>query len=168
WWVKSGPSACAADTQHHPLFLRKKEFSAMRISKLAMAAALSLLILGRNVVAQQPSAMESRTKVVNYSLSDETPASFASYSADGDTCACEADSGDCCDGCGPCCYPLADLGEADKLFDGCFFQEREIVAGGYIAQSFIFNPYDPVDRFNGPTTWTDRSNDYQMNEIYMF
>src|SRR4029079_6965991 len=40
------------------------------------------------------------------------------------------------------------------------------VAGGWLAQSFTWNPYNPVDRFNGPVTWTDRSNEYQMNELY--
>jgi hypothetical protein len=30
----------------------------------------------------------------------------------------------------------------------------------------VWNPYDPSDRFNGPLTWSDRANDYQLNELY--
>lgn len=80
-----------------------------------------------------------------------------------------------CDSCDDsCCYrwpcgcALEDLGEAHSLSNRCFFQSRGISAGGYIAQSYVFNPYRPVDKFNGPLTWTDRSNEYQLNEIYFF
>ncbi|MFN0021914.1 MAG: outer membrane beta-barrel protein [Pirellulaceae bacterium] len=80
--------------------------------------------------------------------------------------ACES-----CDGCcrrWPCGCALEDLGEAHSLSNRCFFQSRGITAGGYIAQSFVWNPYQPADRFNGPLTWTDRANEYQLNEIYFY
>ena len=73
----------------------------------------------------------------------------------------------CCD-CGPCCCPLADLGDPWLLSDLCFFKCRGINTGGYAAQSFVWNPYQPADRFNGPLTWTDRANDYQFNELYFY
>src|SRR5262245_38652674 len=102
----------------------------MKISKLAMAAALSFLLLGRGAVADEPtSSNESQTRTVTYSLTDDNPTSLVSYVTHGDSCDCDSGCDDCCDGCGPCCYPLADLGEACKLFDGCFFQERGIEAG---------------------------------------
>ena len=41
-----------------------------------------------------------------------------------------------------------------------------ITAKGYLAQSMTWNPQNPVDRFNGPLTWIDRSNEYQLNELY--
>ncbi len=81
--------------------------------------------------------------------------------------ACES----CDDGCcsrWPCGCLLEDLGEAHSLSDRCFFSSRGIKAGGYVAQSFVWNPYQPNDRFNGPLTWTDRANDYQLNEIYFY
>ncbi len=37
---------------------------------------------------------------------------------------------------------------------------------GNMAQSFTFNFAGPTDRFNGPVTWADRSNEYQLNQIY--
>jgi hypothetical protein len=84
--------------------------------------------------------------------------------------------GDCCDGgcgllggrgfCWPCGCSLADLGEAHKLYDPCWAQNRGISFNGWIAQSFTWNPYNPADRFNGPMTWTDRANEYQFNELY--
>jgi hypothetical protein len=80
--------------------------------------------------------------------------------------------GDCDDGCGcrrwPCGCLLEDLGEAHSLSDRCFFSSRGISAGGYVAQSYVWNPYQPDDRFNGPLTWTDRANDYQLNELYFY
>ena len=85
--------------------------------------------------------------------------------------ACGGDDGCCDDGCcsiWPCGCKLADLGEANKFFDGCFAQCHNITAGGWVAQSYTWNPYRPVDKFNGPVTWTDRANEYQMNEAYFF
>jgi hypothetical protein len=38
---------------------------------------------------------------------------------------------------------------------------------GWLCQNFTWNPYNPADRFNGPVTWTDRANDYQMNELWL-
>lgn len=38
---------------------------------------------------------------------------------------------------------------------------------GYAAQGITGNINSPADRFNGPTTWMDRSNDYQFTELWM-
>ncbi len=143
----------------------------MKLSKLAISAALALLIWGRGDLVRQlqTTATESDDGMrVTYAIGDETEyGRLASYSTgmNDDAGGCQDDS--CCD-CGPCCEPLSDLGEANKWFDGCFFQERSITAGGWVAQSYTWNPYRPVDKFNGPLTWTDRSNEYQLNEIYFF
>jgi hypothetical protein len=87
----------------------------------------------------------------------------------GEAC-CEESCDACCQGfgCWPCGCALEDLGEANELFDCCAFECNNIQAGGWIAQSFTANPYGPADRFNGPVTWTDRSNEYQLNEIYAY
>ena len=37
-----------------------------------------------------------------------------------------------------------------------------------MAQSYTWNTSNPADRFNGPVTWTDRSNDYQVNQFYLY
>jgi hypothetical protein len=38
---------------------------------------------------------------------------------------------------------------------------------GWIAQGVTGNIDSPNDRFNGPSTWMDRSNDYQMTETWL-
>jgi len=37
---------------------------------------------------------------------------------------------------------------------------------GWAAAGIAGNPQGPTDRFNGPVTWPDRSNDLQFNELY--
>ncbi|MFO0869412.1 MAG: outer membrane beta-barrel protein [Pirellulales bacterium] len=147
----------------------------MKVTKWAWGAALAAALWGRDASAQQDEYYRDaapRLGGAEAAISDdEGETSYAStpvvaqptaYGVAGEeACASECD-------CGPCCYPLADLGEAWKIFDGCFFQERSINAGGWLAQSFTWNPYSPNDRFNGPMTWTDRSNEYQMNEFYFY
>jgi len=82
--------------------------------------------------------------------------------------------GDCDDCCGrrgicwPCGCALTDLGEAHKLLDTCWMQERGIVFAGFAAASYTWNPYQPNDKFNGPMTWTDRANEGQFNELYTY
>lgn len=38
---------------------------------------------------------------------------------------------------------------------------------GWLAQSFAVNPSRPRDRYNGPVTWPDRANEYQLTELYL-
>ena len=40
--------------------------------------------------------------------------------------------------------------------------------GGSTVQSFTANFSSPKDRFNGPVTWTDRSNEYQLNQQWLY
>jgi len=143
----------------------------MKLSKLAFTAALSLLLWGRSSLAQESyePVAEETAPPVKYVLSDNTGSDvdhLASYARLGD-CDNSCNSGCDTDCCGPNCFPLADLGEPNKLIDNCFLQERGISVGGWIAQSYTWNPYRPVDKFNGPMTWTDRANEYQLNEIYL-
>jgi hypothetical protein len=46
--------------------------------------------------------------------------------------------------------------------------ERNWRIGGSTVQSFVVNVSSPRDRFNGPVTWTDRSNDYQLNQQWIY
>lgn len=41
-------------------------------------------------------------------------------------------------------------------------------AGGWIIQTYTWNPSNPNNGFNGPVTWTDRSNQYQLSEAWMY
>jgi hypothetical protein len=38
---------------------------------------------------------------------------------------------------------------------------------GWVSQGFTWNPDSPADRFNGPQTFNDRSNEFQMNQLYL-
>lgn len=81
----------------------------------------------------------------------------------------------CCNSCGlfgcglcwPCGCKLEDLGEACKLWKPCC-EDSQWVGAGWLAQGFVWNPYQPNDRFNGPMTWNDRANEYQMNELFYY
>lgn len=78
-----------------------------------------------------------------------------------------------CDNCGGCglCWPcgclLSDLGEAHRLWTPCC-EDSQWSGAGWLAQGFVWNPYQPNDRFNGPMTWNDRANEYQMNELFYY
>lgn len=39
---------------------------------------------------------------------------------------------------------------------------------GSLAQSFTYNANGPRNGFNGPVTWTDQSNEYQMNQLWLY
>jgi len=47
--------------------------------------------------------------------------------------------------------------EPKHIFDKCCFLKcRGIQVGGWVAQSYVWNPQSPSDHFNGPVTWTTR------------
>src|SRR6478752_5288800 len=102
------------------------------------------------------------------------PIPDSAYATNGGACASCSDCGNCCNGCcgcgcfginWPCGCKLSDLGEAWKLHKPCC-EDSQWSTTGWLEQSFTWNPYSPADRFTGPVTWTDRSNDYQMNEFW--
>ena len=72
-------------------------------------------------------------------------------------------------GAGTFLNPCCDLGEECRLFDSCCLESYDTVIQGWIAWNpFIWNTTNPADRFNGPVTFTDRSNTAQMNQLYLF
>ena len=89
------------------------------------------------------------------------------------TAACKTPSGNSDDGGGllapgsllnPCC----NLGEQCKLFDDPCLKANNVTIAGWSAQSYTWNTSSPADRFNGPVGWTDRSNEYQLNQLYLY
>ena len=74
--------------------------------------------------------------------------------------ACAADAC-CCDACCPTCGPF-------RLFDVPALRHRGIEVGGWIDQGITTNGRNPLNRFNGPVTFNDRSNEYQMNQLYAY
>ncbi len=57
--------------------------------------------------------------------------------------------------------------EGFRLFKLPALTERGFEIRGWIDQSFTYNPGEPFNRFNGPVTFNDRSNEYQMNQLYL-
>lgn len=70
-----------------------------------------------------------------------------------------------CWGFGPC---LWELDEPFRLADHLrCLKKHKVVVAGWVAQSYTWNPQDPADGFNGPATWQDQANTYQLNEVYL-
>jgi len=145
----------------------------MKISKMAMATAIAAMAMCGRAFAQQPyqayqpaAAPTSQTAYDygSYYVSED-PAASPSDAAPVTGGCCDTGCNGCCDsGCGYCCE-----GEPFTLFgDNCALQCRGIEVGGWISQGFTWNPDNPANRFNGPVTFNDRSNEYQMNQAYLF
>jgi hypothetical protein len=93
------------------------------------------------------------------------------------SCGCESPCNDACceNGCwgdglltlGGLIDPCATLGEPCRLFDDCC-TPCGINVAGWIGQSFNWNTTNPADRFNGPVAMTDRSNEWQLNQLYLY
>jgi opacity protein-like surface antigen len=54
-----------------------------------------------------------------------------------------------------------------KLFKGPWLECHRIDIRGWLDQGFTWNPDNPVSRFNGPVGYNDRSNEYQLNQLYL-
>jgi hypothetical protein len=58
----------------------------------------------------------------------------------------------------------------DLIHDRCgatCLADHGVRLSGNLVQSVAFNFQGPRDKFNGPVTWTDRSNEYQLNQLWM-
>ena len=59
----------------------------------------------------------------------------------------------------------------DLFTDDCgnnHFKDKGWKLGGNLAQSYTMNFNNPSNRFNGPVTWTDRANDYELNQFWLY
>lgn len=154
----------------------------MKLTKLAIAIAIAGLPCSSLVYAQggaygQRSAPVNQTafEYSDYYADEEeaAPAPAPSDVPSGSCCAPACDSCGGCDTCDSCCDPCDSCysdccsDEPWTLFDCECLDCHGITIGGWIAQSFAWNPDDPANRFNGPVTFLDRSNEYQMNQLYL-
>jgi hypothetical protein len=100
----------------------------------------------------------------------EAPASDAGTATGAGCCDTGCTSQGCDQGCTSCdcCCDWCDLGEPWVLFDGCCLKQNGIVIAGYVDQGFTWNPDNPADNFNGPMTFNDRANEYQLNQLYLY
>lgn len=99
---------------------------------------------------------------------DEATEGKGSCSKSCDSCGNGCCHNDCCcdDGC--CLFPCHELGDPCKLFDCCCLEQHKITMGGWIAQGYTINPDHPADGYNGPQTFNDRANEYQLNQAWWY
>lgn len=152
----------------------------MKLSRWALMVALAGMVMPGLALAQTRAATPTRQQAgvqrTAYEYADyysqdaaapaEAPAPApAAAPAEEPAAACGADScGD--DSCGDdtCGEEAA---EPWKLFDCPALAARNITIGGWIAASpFTWNTSNPANGFNGPVTWNDRSNEFQLNQLY--
>ena len=55
-----------------------------------------------------------------------------------------------------------------KLPQPCVLQQLGINVGGWVQQGLTLNADNPVDGFNGPVTTNDQSQQYQMNQAWVY
>ena len=77
---------------------------------------------------------------------------------------CGGDCGSCGGNCGSC---AGECGSGGVGPCECCSTSRGWYANGWIAQGFTGNPDNPSNGFNGPLTFNDRANEYQLNQIYL-
>ena len=156
----------------------------MKLSKLALAGAIAGLMSAGTAYAQsglgqsapvQDTAFEYNSYYAQddaQAPSDQGAAPAAPAAAACNSCnpAPERKCNQCGWGSGnllnPCC---TDLGDQWKLVDQFPCAKcKGINIAGWLAQSYTWNTSNPSDKFNGPVTWTDRSNEYQLNQLYLY
>ncbi len=98
-----------------------------------------------------------------------TPAPVCGTAAPG----CGTTAGGCAatGGCGDSSNCLLDFTLMDLFKDDCgnnHLADKGWKVGGSLAQSFTVNTDSPRNRYNGPVTWTDRSNEYELNQAWFF
>ncbi|HEX4129402.1 MAG TPA: outer membrane beta-barrel protein [Pirellulales bacterium] len=146
----------------------------MKIAKIAIAAAVCTLLTGTGARAQQASSQSSvpgRLSAYTKYYSQEPPSpsddkanekpleqepGIAPPQYTGPTEEAEEPTS---------CY--SEKYEPVRLFGKTSFEKKWGIQNiGWVAQSYTQNFYSPTNRYNGPVDWTDRSNDYEMNEFY--
>ena len=92
-----------------------------------------------------------------------TSCDWVSVANDGST------GGECDVSCDPCQGVAQGCAccECDPCLSDDFFRSGQFFVRGWLDQGFTWNPDRPNNRFNGPMTFNDRSNDYQMNQLYL-
>ena len=66
---------------------------------------------------------------------------------------------------GPPAWSLTDLFQEGEYN---WMTANQLKVGGSTVASYTFNFRSPSDKFNGPVTWTDRSNEFQLNQQWLY
>jgi hypothetical protein len=155
--------------------------SGMKIGKLALACAIACALQGGRLYAQQPTG-DQNNQGLNYPAGRLVGYEYTKYYAptDGaspsDATATPEAAATVVPAEEKAAAPAEVVAEeeADEwvpkhiLGNVPFLKKRGIEVGGWIAQGFVANPQSPQDKFNGPVTWMDRSNEYMLNEVWTY
>ncbi len=154
----------------------------MRLSKLALAGAIAGLLSAAAAYGQtgvwEPASIEKTAFEYNnyYAQDYDEKAGAKEEGVEGESAAAagvpsetpSSEASSAGNGAGTLLNPCCCLGEQWKIFDNPCLKANNINVAGWLAQSYTWNTDSPPDRFNGPVTWTDRSNDYELNQFYLF
>lgn len=156
----------------------------MKLSKLALASAIAGLLSAGTAYAQsglgQPSSVQQTAFEYNsyYAQDYDERAGAKERGVEGeadpqalpsqpDAPADEEESFG--NGAGTLLNPCCCLGDEWRIFQNECLDCRGITVNGWLGWNpFTWNTSSPADRFNGPVTWTDRSNETTMNQLYLF
>ncbi len=153
----------------------------MRLSRFALAGALAGLLSAGAAFGQSGTAPGSVQRTAfeynnYYAQQEDEVAGAKEEGVEGETPAqagvpayAEPEGPAPMPGAGTLLNPCCCLGEQWKLIDRLPCAKcNGINVAGWLAQSYTWNTSNPADRFNGPVTWTDRANDYELNQLYLF
>jgi hypothetical protein len=157
----------------------------MKLSKLALASAIAGLLSAGTAYAQngigQPSSVQQTALEYNsyYAQDYDERAGAKERGVEGEAdpqalpsqpdAPAEEEEESFGNGAGTLLNPCCNLGEEWRIFQNDCLDQRGITVNGWIAfNPFTWNTSNPSDRFNGPVTWTDRSNEPTMNQLYLF
>lgn len=152
----------------------------------ASLAALVTVYSGHGLLGQVPAyqgqnAPSARSTLVGMAMVADTPAGCSSQVC-GSTCetsCCPRPAAGCGGGLletlfGPAsctsrkrCGMDCGMTPLDPLFGVSRCRPDGFFVDTWLAQGFTGNPDSPTSRFNGPLTFNDRSNEYQMNQFYV-
>lgn len=159
----------------------------MNLSKLALAAALASLLSAGTAYAQRGMGYPSPVQQTAFEYSDYYAQDFDERAGakergvegtpDPDALPTQPDYMGPDDdeeesmgsGAGTLLNPYCCLGDEWRIFDSPCLECNNMAIQGWVGWNpFIWNTSNPADRFNGPVTFTDRSNTIQMNQFYLF
>ena len=148
----------------------------MKLSRFAIAAAVAALLAGKSASAQQFDGDSSNQPLqrVSYGrniqpaeapMAEEPPAAAFVPAGDGTEYKLHR-------GWFGRSFVIAEPGDEEEpgpwrlLGNGNFAQSNGIQMDGWIVGGYVWNPYRPADRFNGPATWMDRANEGNLQELW--
>jgi hypothetical protein len=157
----------------------------MKLSKMALASAIAGLLSCGTAYAQsgwgEPSTVQQTAFEYNSYYAQDYDERAGSKErgvegeADPDALPSQPDVADeeaeesFGNGAGTLLNPCCNLGDEWRIFQNECLDCRGITVNGWLGWNpFTWNTSNPSDRFNGPVTWTDRSNETTMNQLYLF